>query len=181
MRKLPLNQCGTVSPEVRFRRNERFRIWSFPGHMDKVQTLLQAIPDMEVGELRERWSLLYSRKAEPLMSKQLLRLSIAFRAQELQHKFTARCDAISKMANLTPKMSEEGRRGYTQYLKPGTKLLREYSGKVHEVLVIEDGCFVYRGQVSKSLTEVARKICGKHRSGTIFFGLRQKKRSNGLG
>ena len=149
--------------------------------MRKVAALLQAIPHMELSELREQWGILYSREAEPTMSKQLLRLSIAFRVQELEHNFKARCDVIREKASAAPKMFEESKRGYTQYLKPGAKLLREHNGEVHEVLVIEDGCFVYRGQVSKSLTEVARKISGKHKSGTLFFGLRQTKRSNGLG
>lgn len=148
--------------------------------MGKAAVLLEAIPHMELDELRKKWRQLYSREAAPTMSKKFLRLAIAFRAQEIEQKLTARCELIRAKAATTPRMFEESKRGYVQYLQPGTKLLREYNGRIHEVLVIEDGCFVYNGQVSSSLTEVARKISGKHTSGTNFFGLRQKKRVNKL-
>lgn len=57
-------------------------------------------------------------------------------------------------------------------LKPGTKLVREWQGKVHEVLALEDGQFAYGGKTYPSLTVIAREITGTHQSGPRFFGLK---------
>jgi hypothetical protein len=55
-------------------------------------------------------------------------------------------------------------------LKPGTKLIREWQGKTHSVLVLEDG-FQWRGRRWRSLSAVAREISGTSWSGPRFFGL----------
>lgn len=144
-------------------------------------SLLQALPTMDLRQLRQQWLALYGREPEPTMSKRLLILGVAYRAQALEQGLSDRCEVLRVKASGTRKMSEESSRGYTQHLKPGSKLFREYNGQIHEVLVLEDGCFVYQGQVSRSLTAVARRITGKHTSGTNFFGLMQKKRSNSRG
>jgi hypothetical protein len=55
-------------------------------------------------------------------------------------------------------------------LKPGTRLLREWGGKTHTVIVLDDG-FEYDGERHHSLTQIARRITGAHWSGPRFFGL----------
>ena len=59
-------------------------------------------------------------------------------------------------------------------LKVGTKLVREWGGSTHEVVVVEGARFGYRGMVYKSLTEIAKEITGAHWSGPRFFGLYRK-------
>jgi hypothetical protein len=56
-------------------------------------------------------------------------------------------------------------------IKAGTRLLREWQGVVHEVIVLEDG-FRYRGRTWRSLSAVAREITGTRWSGPLFFGLK---------
>ena len=58
-------------------------------------------------------------------------------------------------------------------LKPGVKLVREWRGETHDVLVLEDG-FQWRGQRWRSLSAIAREISGTHWSGPRFFGLQAK-------
>ena len=58
-------------------------------------------------------------------------------------------------------------------LKPGTRLVREWRGTTHTVLVHADGV-EWRGERYASLTVVARKITGAHWSGPRFFGLRKR-------
>jgi len=58
-------------------------------------------------------------------------------------------------------------------LKTGTRLLREWNGKVHAVLVTEDG-FLLEGRRHASLSEVARSITGARWSGPRFFGLKRR-------
>jgi len=55
-------------------------------------------------------------------------------------------------------------------LKPGAKLIREWHGKTHTVIVCEEG-FEWRGKPWRSLSVIARTITGMHWSGPRFFGL----------
>jgi hypothetical protein len=55
-------------------------------------------------------------------------------------------------------------------IKPGTRLVREWHGVTHSILVHADGV-EWRGQRYKSLSVVAREITGAHWSGPRFFGL----------
>ena len=58
-------------------------------------------------------------------------------------------------------------------LKPGTRLIREWRGTTHTVLIHANGV-EWRGEHYPSLTVVARKITGSHWSGPRFFGLRKR-------
>jgi hypothetical protein len=58
-------------------------------------------------------------------------------------------------------------------LRPGTRLVREWRGVTHTVLIHADG-IEWRGQRYRSLSLVARKITGARWSGPRFFGLRQR-------
>jgi hypothetical protein len=55
-------------------------------------------------------------------------------------------------------------------LKPGARLVREWGGQTHEVLVAEGG-FVWRDRTWRSLSVIAREITGARWSGPRFFGL----------
>jgi len=59
-------------------------------------------------------------------------------------------------------------------VKPGTRLLREWRGVIHEVIVLEDGV-QYRGETWASLSAVAREITGTRWSGPLFFGLKGRR------
>jgi hypothetical protein len=54
--------------------------------------------------------------------------------------------------------------------KPGTRLVREWHGVTHTVVILADGV-EWRGQRYRSLSVVAREITGAHWSGPRFFGL----------
>jgi hypothetical protein len=53
---------------------------------------------------------------------------------------------------------------------PGTRLMREWNGRMHVVDITEDG-ILFDGKVYRSLTAVAKRITGAHWSGPRFFGL----------
>lgn len=55
-------------------------------------------------------------------------------------------------------------------IKPGTRLLREWNGRVHEVIVLERSV-QYAGKTWPSLSAVAREITGTRWSGPRYFGL----------
>ena len=59
-------------------------------------------------------------------------------------------------------------------LKHGTRLIREWRGVTHSVIV-QRGGFEWRGQTYASLTLIAQEITGAHWSGPRFFGLTKRR------
>ncbi|MGJ5621279.1 DUF2924 domain-containing protein [Sulfitobacter sp. MF3-043] len=55
----------------------------------------------------------------------------------------------------------------------GTRILKEWGGTTHEVLVTEDGAS-WNGQSYSSLSALARAMTGTNRNGPKFFGLRER-------
>ncbi|HIB85075.1 MAG TPA: DUF2924 domain-containing protein [Chromatiaceae bacterium] len=62
---------------------------------------------------------------------------------------------------------------FRQAYAPGTRLVREWQGDTYEVIVLDKG-YLWNEIKYRSLSEVARSICGSHVSGPRFFGLRTK-------
>lgn len=59
-------------------------------------------------------------------------------------------------------------------LEPGTKLVREWNGVAHEVIVLEHG-YSWRGKTYRSLSATACAITGTKWSGPRFFGVSGRK------
>jgi hypothetical protein len=131
------------------------------GELDRIRSLgLEA--------LRREWRRLYH--SEPL-SRDLLVLALGYRLQEIEHgglnKSTRR-----KLQTMAKALRTTGRVGPTPSLslKPGARLVREWSGRTHTVTVTEDG-FEYGGTNYPSLTKIAKTITGAQWLGPRFFGL----------
>ncbi len=56
-------------------------------------------------------------------------------------------------------------------VQPGMRLVREWKGELHVVTINEAGGIVWKDQVWRSLSEVARAITGTSWSGPAFFGM----------
>lgn len=147
------------------------------GEEFELQERLDALSSLSLNDLRHEWRQHYRSEAPASMSRELLQLAIGFKMQEQA------CGGLNRHARLrlTALRSEAGRlngggaRSPAPALKPGTKLLREWQGKIHEVLALEDGKFAYAGKTFRSLTTVARLITGAHWSGPRFFGLKSPR------
>ena len=84
---------------------------------------------MDLQSLRDEWSRLSDDEAPPAMSKELLRLAIAYRRQEQEFGGLSRRTSIRLRA-----LHNGGKanvRGEALPPKPGVKLLREWQGKVY--------------------------------------------------
>ncbi|MGO4386806.1 DUF2924 domain-containing protein [Microvirga sp. 2YAF29] len=57
-------------------------------------------------------------------------------------------------------------------LRSGTRLVREWQGRVHEVAVVKEG-YVWQGVCYRSLSEIAHRITGTRWNGWVFFGLKK--------
>ena len=126
---------------------------------------LAGIAGMTIDGLRKRWRLERGREPPDAFSRDLLARVLA---HDLQEKVLGGLDARIKkiIAGYSPGGTAPPRR-----VKVGSVVVREYQGKLHEVLVVPDG-FRWQGQIFASLTTIARKITGTSWNGPRFFGLR---------
>ena len=141
------------------------------------QNLEQELAKLETADtptLRAQWRELYGHEAPPRASKTLMKLAVAYRMQErvyggLSAAARRELKEIALQSNTWP----HRKKASGQTLTPGTQLVREFKGELHEVTVLDDG-FAYRGRQFTSLSKVANVITGAHWSGPAFFGLNNK-------
>ncbi len=135
-----------------------------------IERELDRIRSLGVDDLRVEWRRLYH-SDPPRISRDLLVLAVSYRIQEIEHgglgKATRR-----KLQTIAKALRTTGRVRPTPSLslKPGARLVREWHGRTHTVIVTEDG-FEYAGTNYRSLSTIAKKITGAHWSGPRFFGL----------
>ena len=131
-----------------------------------------SLAGLDLSVLRDRWRALYGSEPPPRMSRELLVRAIAYRIQENAFGGVSRA-ARAKLASVSSSDARDRvRRIRTdRRTKPGTKFLREWNGRTHEVVAMADGGFLYRGIAYRSLSAIAREITGTRWSGPAFFGL----------
>jgi len=149
-------------------------------------TLLRArlgrLQDLDGAALREEWRRL-CRSEPPRISRDLLMRAVAYRLQELEFGGLpkwARQSLADATTNSQPSNRNEGTSKPAEpRLKPGARLVREWRGRTHTVMALDDG-FEFEGRLYRSLTQIAREITGAHWSGPRFFGLKDRKRPGEL-
>ncbi len=135
---------------------------------------LATLADLDAVSLRAEWRRLY-RSHPPLhIRRDLLVLAIAWKLQEkvyggLTAALKRRLAGIGEELRTNGDLSA----GPAIRLKPGSRLVREWRGETHTVLVLEDG-FEWNGQRRRSLSTIAREITGTRWSGPRFFGLKPR-------
>jgi Protein of unknown function (DUF2924) len=129
-------------------------------------------PRLDIGELRRQWRALYKTPAPPHLSRELLVRAVAYRMQELALG-GIRPEPQRQLFRIAKQFNETGAATIRARLElmPGTRMMREWRGRTHEVLVLDDG-FSWQGTHFRSLSAIARKITGTAWSGPLFFGLK---------
>lgn len=131
---------------------------------------MKSLDNMNVEELQLQWLKTFNRPA-PMRAAWFLKGNLEYhqRCQKGQGLSPA---TVAKLKAIAAGKTE------TATMKTGTKLFREWQGEAHEVEVLADGGYQYRGQRFKSLSAIARHITGTPWSGNAFFGLK-KAQANG--
>jgi hypothetical protein len=142
--------------------------------IDVAQALVR-LSELTIFELRGEWRRLHRVPPPMRLSRDLLVRGITYKLQERAYgglsTATARkleqagVDSLSRGA-VTPAPPIS--------LRPGTRLVREWRGVTHMVLIHARRHRVARPSAYRSLSLVARKITGARWSGPRFFGLRQR-------
>ena len=127
---------------------------------------LASLPGLSRGELCDLWRQHYGCEPIPNISQPLLIMAVAYRMQEKVHGGLS----ASQKAFLNDTAAGKIRASPTVAMKPGTVLMREWHGTMHEVTVLAKG-YRYHDRTHRSLTGLARQITGIHRSGPAFFGV----------
>lgn len=141
-------------------------------HDDTLAAEIAQLDGLGLQELRDLWS---ERIGSPphFASTEVTRLWLAW---ELQAKVRGGFDLATrrqlKQLDASSKGDAHSSPNVSAALKPGTVLTREWGGKSHRVMVLENG-FAWAGQNYRSLSEVATRISGTRWSGPRFFGLKQ--------
>ena len=125
-------------------------------------------------DLRGEWRRLFRRPPPKRLSRDLLLRGMAYHLQERVLGGLSK-STLRKLEQAGSEAARKPNANAARVLtpKPGTRLIREWHGVTHTVLVHADGV-EWRGQRYRSLTTVARAITGAHWSGPRFFGLRPR-------
>jgi hypothetical protein len=147
-----------------------------PGSADDIAGKLQTLEQMDHAALRAEWRRLYRANPPRKVTRNLLLLAVAWKIQE-QAFGGLGAATRRRLAALAETLDRDGdvTRSRVAHLRPGAKLVREWHGKTHMVIVCEDG-FEWKGRHWRSLSVIAREITGGHWSGPRFFGLKDVAR-----
>lgn len=146
---------------------------SKPTRQETVDRLLAQLPTMKRKALERLWGNLFDARPCPGLRRETLMPILAYRIQEKVfgglRESTAR--KLRELAQGHPRDAQQ----FHTMLRPkiGTRYVREFQRKMHEVTVLESG-FEYENQTYRSLTEIATVITGTKWSGPAFFGLKRK-------
>ena len=130
---------------------------------------LERLAELPPEDLKAEWARRFGAPA-PNLSLELLRLGIGFKLQEQRLGGIGRGtrSVLRQAAHRAGKGAVP--KPLPRKFSPGTRLVRDWHGAGHTVIVTEDG-FEYDGKHWKSLTAIARAITGAHWNGPQFFGL----------
>lgn len=133
---------------------------------ERINTELAQLTTLSSRQLRERWTAMAPGPI-PLVSPAMLRLALAW---EIQARALGGHSRATRQM-LTQRMAA---RTSTTLAMPGMRLVREWNGVTHIVMVGEDRIVRWNEREWRSLSEVARAITGTRWSGPAFFGLRKR-------
>jgi hypothetical protein len=141
--------------------------------IDHIEAEIAGLPDRSTPELRLAWRKVYRREPAVGLSRDLIIRALANLMQERAYCGPSR--SVRRCLNTLAGAFEKGSVSFDPGvgLKTGARLVRQWGGHAHTVLVLDDG-FEYEGQRYRSLTMIADRITGAHWSGPRFFGVTKR-------
>ncbi len=138
---------------------------------ERIAADIAALSNTSRADLRVAWRRLYKAYPPKFLSRDLLEMGVAWKLQERAlggHSATTKRQL--KDLALTLETKSDLAKARRVRLRPGARLVREWRGETHEVLITEDG-FLWRDEIWRSLSVIAREMTGTRWSGPRFFGL----------
>jgi hypothetical protein len=127
---------------------------------------------LPLNELRQMWAQVWNQESHTRIGRGMLEKSLAYKQREpgLTSEQQKRLEQLIKQYRRNPKCFDEN----VSVLKVGTRLVRNWNGNRHSVLVQSAG-YNYKGKVYGSLSQIASEITGTRWNGWVFFGLKKKE------
>ena len=141
-----------------------------------IEQTIESLFDLDHAALKERWRALRGGDPPKRLSRQLLLRALAYAMQEkayggLSPTVRQRLQRLAAERQSTGRITSIGRQ---PKFKSGTRLIREWQRRTHEVVVLERG-FQWDGKTYRSLSAIARAITGTRWNGHVFFGLKSRQ------
>src|SRR5688572_716487 len=138
-----------------------------------IEQEVAALGGLPITVLRERWKELFGAPPPKSLRREFLIKACVYQTQVkafggLSVATRRRLKAIAEGARTGESVPTSG----SLRIKPGTRLVRAWGGKVHTVTAVPKG-FEYAGERYRSLSAVARAITGTSWNGRVFFGVNQ--------
>jgi len=133
---------------------------------------IEELPSLSKSQLKELWQKSFGCPPSPRLRRELMLPILAYRLQEISHG-GLREETQTSLKHAISLLSLKGRAA-PRKLRAGTRIVREWKGKVHEVTITNEG-FEYERQAFKSLSPIACLITGTHWSGPAFFGTKGRR------
>jgi hypothetical protein len=143
---------------------------------DNIPARLAALKTMALPDLKAEWRRLFGAEP-PGHNRRYLESRLAYRIQELAYG-GLKPEIRKRLESLGEQFADRSvtRRRIRHDARPiaGTRLLREWQGVEHTVMVMTDG-YEWQGRPYRSLSAVARAITGTRWNGLVFFGLKSQR------
>jgi hypothetical protein len=138
--------------------------------------LIHSLPHLPKTRLVELWRDGFGKEPGRIRPELMLPI-LAYRIQEKAYGgLSATANTRSQQIATSLRPQSRSRDEARQRFKAGTKLIREWRGKTHEVTLNNEG-YHYLGKTYKSLSPIACEITGTRWSGPAFFGTKKVKAS----
>ena len=135
-----------------------------------VASEIARLESLGIDELRQEWRHLHQTPPPIRLSRDILLRGITYKLQERVFGGLSKATLRKLQGSGTRGQDSTARRRPRVSFKPGTRLVREWHGQTHTVVILGDGV-EWRGRRYRSLSVVAREITGTRWSGPRFFGL----------
>lgn len=134
--------------------------------------IISYLTNLSLEELRKEWTSSWGMQPHTRIGRSMLEKSLAYkrRGLELTPDQQKRLDQLIKQYKRNPSCFDEN----LPVLKPGTRLVRNWNGARHSVLVQAAG-YEYKGKIYGSLSQIASEITGTRWNGWLFFSLKKKE------
>lgn len=144
-----------------------------------IEKIIEELKSLSRNQLIQKWQELFKLTPSLTVRREFLIKHLAWEIQakeeggySLQTK--KKLEALAKDLEKNKDIKAENIKLKSNVLtiKAGTKLIREYQGINHEVLVLDKG-FKYNQKNYKSLSAIANEITNTRWNGKVFFGLKK--------
>ena len=143
----------------------------------QLRKAINEVQTLDINDLRCRFVELFGADVICPQNPQNIRDRIVYRLQELHYGGICEADRKILEEMATHRVAKTIKTQiHRKYLSPGVRLIRQWNGINHEVVVRGENSFEYDGVMFNTLTAVAKFITGTHWNGNTFFGVLNEKR-----